>query len=275
MSECYSKFLIKNGEVASSENFSDEEIKAGKSIYEVIRIIDGVPLFLEKHIDRFKNSAKLIGQKMLLNNEEIKEGIGKLITVENVLNGNIKLVFNYMENMNNYYIYFLKHSYPSADMYEKGVATILYNGERTNPNAKVINAGFKDKVEKAIRESNAFEAILVDREGYITEGSKSNIFMVDCGKVITSPVEAVLPGITREIIIELIKTAGIPFAEERYHFENIGELEGLFISGTSPKVLPITTVDKYLFNSQDNRIIIKIKELFDKQIENYIFEKKL
>ncbi|WP_163193314.1 aminotransferase class IV [Clostridium thermarum] len=274
MSECNSKFLIKNGEVVQGEEFSDEEIKIGRSIYEVIRVIDGVPLFLEQHLDRFHNSASLIGENMLLSDEEIKVNMRKLIEEEKRFNGNIKLVFNYRENKRDYYIYFLKHTYPIAKMYAEGVDTMLYHGERANPNAKVIDADFRKKVDAAIKECKVFEAILVDRDGYITEGSKSNIFMVHSGRIITSPVEAVLPGITRNIIIELIENAGIPFSEERYHFEKIGDLEGLFISGTSPKVLPIKRVDNYNFDSADHELIKKVKELFDEKITNYISENK-
>ena len=79
----------------------------------------------------------------------------------------------------------------------------LYFGERENPNAKIINLSFREKVNKKIREKNAYEAILVDRKGYITEGSKSNIFMIKDNMLLTSPVKAVLPGVTRGEIIDI------------------------------------------------------------------------
>ena len=59
--------------------------------------------------------------------------------------------------------------------------------------------------------------------------------MVYDNKVVTSPVELVLPGITREIIISVIKEAGIDFSEEKFHYKNMDKLQGLFISGTSPR----------------------------------------
>ena len=77
-------------------------------------------------------------------------------------------------------------------LYTEGVKTILYYGERENPNAKIVNDNFRAKVTEEIKKSNAFEAILVDRNGLITEGSKSNIFAIKDGKLITAKAEAVL-----------------------------------------------------------------------------------
>lgn len=266
MSECFSKHFLKNGETLYNEVFKDEEIKKGKSVYEVIRIIDGVPLFLQEHMNRFVNSTGLIGKEMLVGKKEIEKNIAKLIDAEGRSNGNIKIVFNYGLENDNWYMYFLKHSYPTEEMYELGVDTILFHGERENPNAKVMNLSFREKVDEAIKSKGAYEAILVDRNGHITEGSKSNIFMVYDNKVITSPAELVLPGVTRGIIISVIKEAGIEFSEESFHYKNIDKLQGLFISGTSPKVLPIRSVDDYSFNSSSNEIIRTIKSLYDRKI---------
>ncbi|MDP4088240.1 MAG: aminotransferase class IV [Bacillota bacterium] len=274
MSECYGRYFIKNGKVYDREAFDDSVIKTGKSIYEVVRIIDGVPLFLEKHLERMSNSADLVKCKMLMNYESIRDNMRRLINEEGNNHGNVKIVFNYGESDSSYF-YFFKHSYPEAELYKKGVHTILYHGERENPNAKVVNSAFKERVEALIRENDAYEAILVDREGYITEGSKSNIFMILKDKVITSPVEAVLPGVTRNIIINLIKGAGIDFAEEKFHYSSIASLQGLFISGTSPKVLPISTVNNYHFASGSNEIIEKIIKLYDKEVSEYICKNKI
>lgn len=270
MSECFSEYFIKNGEFLPKVEFKDGDIKSGKSVYEVLRVTKGVPMFLERHLARLSNSIALVQKEMLLTDEEIRDNIYKLIEKEEVSEGNIKLVFNYGKKQSDYYFYFLKHSYPTAQMYSEGVDTILYHGERENPNAKVINADFRKNVEEAIVEKSAYEAILVDRDGYITEGSKSNIFLVYNGKVITSPADAVLPGVTRNNIISLITAAGIPFSEERFHYKNLCKLDGLFISGTSPKVLPIRAVDDNNFDSANNNIIKVLMSLFDEKVESYI-----
>jgi branched-chain amino acid aminotransferase len=218
MKECINDYFLKNSKVISCDEFDQEMVSEGKSIYEVVRIIEGLPLFLEQHLQRLENSCKLEGKEALLIKEEIRGNFNELIKVNNILNGNVKLVYNYKEGNNNSLLYFIKHSYPEAEQYEKGVDATLFFGERINPNAKVINTNFREQVEKVVREKNVYEAILVDREGFITEGSKSNIFMVEGDAVITSPLNMVLPGITRDVIIEIIKKAGMKFEEKKLNY---------------------------------------------------------
>ncbi|EPY6470956.1 aminotransferase class IV [Clostridium sporogenes] len=269
--ECFNEFFIENEKIKERDSFEESFLKEGKSLYEVIRIIDRAPLFLKSHLERFYNSAKLEGLNLWLDEEEIKEKINRLIEINKVSIGNIKLVFNFNKRKNNNFLcYFLKHNYPEDIEYKRGVKTILYHGERKNPNAKVINMDFRKIVGEKIKEEKAYEAILVDRNGYITEGSKSNIFMIKDGKVITAPIEKVLPGITRQNIIDVCKNLNLKVEEEKVHYKDIGKLEGLFISGTSPKVLPIKSVDEIEFKSSENKLILSIIEGYNKAIEEDI-----
>ncbi|AVQ44441.1 TPA: aminotransferase class IV [Clostridium sporogenes] len=266
--ECFNEFFIENEKIKEKGSFEESFLKEGKSLYEVIRIIDGAPLFLKSHLERFYNSAKLEGLNLWLAEEEIKENINRLIEINKVSIGNIKLVFNFNKGKNNNFLcYFLKHNYPEDIEYKKGVKTILYHGERENPNAKVINMDFRKIVGEKIKEEKAYEAILVDRNGYITEGSKSNIFMIKDGKVITAPIEKVLPGITRQNIMDVCKNLNLKVEEEKVHYKDIDKLEGLFVSGTSPKVLPIKSVDEIEFKSSENKLILSIMEGYNKAIE--------
>ena len=69
------KWYLENSEAKELDALSEGELREGESIYEVIRIIDGVPLFLESHLKRFFNSAKLINKPMLLSVDEINLNI--------------------------------------------------------------------------------------------------------------------------------------------------------------------------------------------------------
>lgn len=238
-----------------------------KVIYEVLRVIDGKPIFLEAHIKRMENSFKLIGKDFPLKYDDISVKISELIRNENKDIGNIKLTYGL--NSKELKVFFIQHSYPTQEMYEKGVKTILYFGERTNPNAKIVNDDFRSKVNEEISKNNAFEAILVDRNGFITEGSKSNIFMIKGNELITSPVKAVLPGVTRGEIIELAQKIGIRVREEEFSYKDIDKLDGMFISGTSPKVLPINEVGEIKLNPQ-NDIIKRLSDEYNREIEKYL-----
>lgn len=282
MSECISNYYIFDKDIKSKVYFNDEIIKQGKCLYEVIRVIEGVPLFLERHLKRLKNSAAVASLELTTEIEEIKSRINTLIKVNNTQEGNIKLIFNYKTShtsnnsesvraLNGIFLaYFIQYHYPSKEDYEKGVDTIFYHAERNNPNAKIIDAPLREKVNNLLKEKNVYEAILVDRNGYITEGSRSNVFMIQGRNVITAPVGTVLPGTTREVIMEICRNLSLNVSEQKIFYKDLNKMDAVFISGTSPKVLPLKMVDDMKFDSSKNPVLIKIMEYYDNEVENYI-----
>jgi len=269
MSQCIEKVFLYNNELKDKKEFNESEFKHGKSIYEVIRIIDGKPLFLKLHLSRMENSARITNLRLWLDEKNIKNSILKLIRANEISIGNIKIIFNFCEK-NTFLAYFLPYNYPSLEDYKVGVDTIFYHGERENPNAKVINHEFRDKVDSIIKEKNVFEAILVDNRGNITEGSKSNIFMIKGNSIVTAPLKNVLPGTTRKIVMDICGKIGLEVLEEDVNYKNIEKFDALFISGTSPKVLPIKKVENVKFDSSNNKVLLKIIKAYDKEIRDDI-----
>jgi len=84
MENCINDYFIKNHEAYEREEFQDIYVVEGKCIYEVIRVIDGAPLFLDEHLARLENSLKLEKKEELISIDKIKEYIGKLITLNRV-----------------------------------------------------------------------------------------------------------------------------------------------------------------------------------------------
>lgn len=269
MEEYLNNFFLYNDEIKAREESLQYVPYKGKSIYEVIRIIDGKPLFLEPHLNRMENSCKITGLKIWLTGEEIKNRIKKLVEVNKVYRGNIKIIFNFSSE-NVFLAYFSKYYYPPVEYYKVGVDTIFFHGEREEPNAKVINTAFREKVNKKIKEKGVFESILVDNQGNITEGSKSNIFMIKGEKVITAPVGDVLPGVTRNIIMRICRNMGFEVMEEKVNYKKIEKFDALFISGTSPKVLPIKSVEDIGFCSSKNKVLVSIMKAYDDEMEKDI-----
>jgi branched-chain amino acid aminotransferase len=270
MGECFSDKFILNNEFMNCKEFDNNLISEGKSLYEVIRIIDGVPLFLEDHLERLFNSAVVTGLNIWLHKDKIEHSIRELSEVNSLKDGNIKIIFNFNEKRENTFLaYFIAHNYPNEEMYLNGVKTVLYHAERENPNAKVINMSLREITNKIIKEKNIYEVILVDSNGHITEGSRSNIFMIKENKVYTSPSEDVLIGITRKYIFEACHNLGYEVLEEKTKFNEIKNLDGLFLCGTSPKVLPISKVDNIELPS-DNKVLQDIRVQYNTLVQEYI-----
>lgn len=262
------KFFISGNNILEVVGISEKDILGKTNIYEVIRVIDGVALFKEEHLDRMRKSLGMTEYCGKIKIEDVSQKIEDIIRVNGNENGNIKVIINKDED--EIYLYYVQHSYPTEDMYRKGVDTILYNGERNNPNAKIIDNNFREQVNKQIKDNGVYEAILVDKDGNLTEGSKSNIFMVKNETLITSPINKVLPGVTRGKIIELAKELKIDVEERNINKSEIADLDGMFISGTSPKILPIRKINGIKKFQKNNTIITKLVSNFNKKIEKYI-----
>lgn len=99
--------------------------------------------------------------------------------------------------------------------------------------------------KQAAREQGAREAWLVDAKGRITEGSSSSAWIVSRdGKLITHPLgEDILPGITRSVVIDMIKAQGLPFEERTFTVEEAYQAREAFITSASQVVLPVVRID--------------------------------
>ncbi|MGL5084128.1 MAG: aminotransferase class IV [Clostridium sp.] len=257
--EAINKFFIEDGHLDCINNFKDDKDSKDKIIYEVVRVESGRVLFLDAHIKRMEKSFELMGKSFAYEYSKIGEYLDKVICSNNKKDGNIKFTFNIDEDVMK--VFYIKHSYPSEEMYRNGVKTILYNGERNNPNAKVVDGEFRKKVNNELMKNSAFEAVLVDNNGYVTEGSKSNIFFIKENILITSKVEVVLPGVTRGKIIEIAKKYNIEVVEKNIKEDELSTVNAMFISGTSPGILPINRVNNIEMNIE-NEVMRKLMKLY-------------
>ena len=276
ISEIEEKYMVINGRIIPVPDAGGILAGSSRTIYEVIKVVSGIPLFLEKHMERLEASARLINYSVTNISNNILKSITELIKANDSPEKNIKIIVYNMENtVPDFMAYFIRSSYPTPEQYETGVHGILLEEERSNPNAKVVNSGYKERVAAALAEAKAYEALLVNREGEITEGSRSNIFFVRNGKVLTAPKGNVLIGITRVYVFELCKNLGIEIIEEPISVSMLGEMDGVFMTGTSPKILPISTIGDMSFNSSKNPVIKALIKSYNDVVEKYIKEKSI
>jgi branched-chain amino acid aminotransferase len=149
-------------------------------LYEVIRIIEGIPLFLEDHLDRLYRSAQLTGMGHLPEPAAITGMIRNFTDTRKLNQGNIKLTFSYCDNINGPQCELdqIPHHYPTPEDYNSGVKVSLIYASRPLPGAKVQHHDIRDRANRAISSGNFFEVLLIDSEGNITEGSRSNVFFI-------------------------------------------------------------------------------------------------
>ncbi|WFD12098.1 aminotransferase class IV [Tepidibacter hydrothermalis] len=268
------KYYIVNGIIHNTYEKTNFSEGINNSIYEVVRVIGGKVLFLEEHLERLFKSAEILGFKLNSSKERIVKNINIVIDKNNYKNINIKLIFSDLDKEEQKSMIFcIKSYYPDKKMYETGINTIIYHSEREKPNAKVGNNKLREKVNNELKSKNAFEALLVNKEGVITEGSRSNMFFVKGEIIYTAPPKSVLLGVTRNRVVNICKNLNIKIKEICIDENDIFCLDGAFMTGTSVNVLPIKSIEKCNLNSTNNSIIKKISKEYENSINEYLYKK--
>jgi len=266
------KILTNKGILEKSPSV-ENVIYSIQAVYEVIRVVDGVPLFLNEHFDRLIHSIQFQNWKLPMNSAEFKNRIYHLIALNQRESGNVKFEFYMSGNETNWVFRFIPHSYPTPEDYENGVPTDLLLVERENPNAKVIQNEIREKSNQLIAGQNLFEVLLVDRNRMITEGSRSNVFFVKDQIFYTAPSSMILVGITRQKVMECLKSLNYGIVEEAISVNQLSQFDSAFLTGTSPKVLPISTIGKLSYSTKNpsvNELIVCYNQL----IFNYVRTEK-
>jgi len=256
------KFFVFNDEIRQTEVFIPGENEGG--IYEVLRVVNGIPLFLEDHLKRFYNSAHLAGKSIRFSENQINLFLKNLIEKNEVAIGNVLISCKIILKM-----FFIPHIYPTTEMYRNGVSCGILKAERENPNAKVFQTSVRQRADQMLAENGFYEVLLADYFDHITEGSRSNVFFVSGKELITSPGSKVLLGITRQKTIQLANELNIPVIERDLKISELKHFNAAFITGTSPKILPIKKIDSFTFNYQ-NKVVRQLMKKYNELIAGYL-----
>jgi branched-chain amino acid aminotransferase len=141
--------------------------------------------------------------------------------------------------------------YLGTEALEKGVDVCVSSWTRMAPNTlpamakSAANYMNSQLIKMEAIKGGYVEGIALDSEGYLSEGSGENLFIVKNGTLVTPPlVSSVLPGITRDTVITLARRKGIPVVEQRVPRELLYLADELFFTGTAAEITPIRSVDK-------------------------------
>ncbi|ART76572.1 D-amino-acid transaminase [Sutcliffiella horikoshii] len=239
-------------------DIEDRGYQFGDGVYEVVNIYDGVPFTLKEHIARLYRSAKEIG--ILLNEqpEQLCNRLLELIKANNMTNGGLYLqisrgVFNrthhYDQTLTPQLVAYPLPYKSVQDAQTNGVEAITAEDLRwLRCDIKSLNLLYNIMVKQKASEAGAFESILI-RDGIVTEGSSSNIFIVKDGILRTHPANnLILNGITRRKLLEIMDANGWDYKIQPFHKEELMEADEVFLTSTTSEVMPIIKIDGVTFS---------------------------
>jgi branched-chain amino acid aminotransferase len=251
-----------------------EEIwESGKCFYEVFRVINRIPVFLDDHLARLNESVRLSGYSIESGTNEIKAVIGELIRLNHLEVGNIRLVYRIREpDPPVLFSCCIPYSYPDTRQYRLGIPITIYRRVRHHPNIKQYDSLYHQQISEFMTRGNYFEVLLADLQDHITEGSKSNVFLIRHDRLYTAPGKDVLKGITREKVINLCNELNYSVIEKSISIDSLSTMEAVFLTGTSPKILPVNRIDNRSFGV-DHPMMRKLMEAYDglirRDLEDY------
>src|SRR5690348_17067360 len=236
----------------------------GSSVFEGIRCYataNGPAIFrVREHIRRLLDSAKIYRIEVKYATDELADAMAELVRVNRLQScyfrpivlrgyGDVGVLPN---NPTEVYIACWEWGkYLGEEALAQGVDVCVSSWTRIAPNTlpALAKAGANYMNSQLIRmeaHTNGYaEGIALDQSGYVSEGSGENIFVVRDGKILTPPLGAsVLPGITRETVIQLAESLGIPVSETLIPREMLYIADEVFFSGTAAEITPIRSVDR-------------------------------
>jgi D-alanine transaminase len=228
----------------------------GDGIYEVVRVYNFKPFMLEEHLDRFELSAEAIFLQLPYTRVKLKEII--LEGIHRSQEQNVDVYFQVTRG-----IAPRLHLFPDSPAVfsmivkpskqgdpvkkTKGVSVHLMEDERwSNCYIKSLNL-LPNVIAKQEAMNNGCEEAILVKDGYITEGSSSNLFVIKNGTLYTTPAtKRILHGITRRAVFILANKLQIPIVEEHFSPEFLKNADEAFITSTTSEVLPINQADEVL-----------------------------
>lgn len=260
--------ILVNGKLIDCSEADFDFFAQDGSLYEVIRVMDGCPLFLDDHLLRLRNSCNASGKEMLADKKELEEQIARLVNISGIKNCNIKVSYTYQEKLSSE-VHFINSYYPPEELYNSGINCDILNFERDKPGIKQYNQILRKTVEVIKAKSGLYEVLLVDKEGLISEGSKSNVFFIINNQLLTAPESRVLAGITRKYVLDIAHQNNINLSLRSISISELKDVESVFICGTSPKVLQVRSIGGKIYQL-DHPVYLEIKQHYDNLIMDYI-----
>ena len=235
----------------------------GMGVFEGVRAYNaerGTAIFrLQEHTDRLFRSAHILGMAMPYDKATINEAIRAVVRDNNLESGYIRpMCFYGAEGMGLRADKLQTHvmvaawawgAYMGEENLKRGIRVRTSSFTRHHVNIMMCkakaNANYLNSM-LALNEalaSGCDEAMLLDAEGYVAEGSGENIFIVRNGKIYTPELTSALDGITRDTIITLAGEIGVPVVEKRITRDEVYIADEAFFTGTAAEVTPIREVD--------------------------------
>jgi len=224
---------------------TDPAAQYGYGLFEVIRAYDGIPFLLDRHLDRMRKSARRFGLKVRPSDSAIDKGVRELLKVNRIADAYIRLV---LTGGGRFMVLTKKRTPLPASWYTKGAA-VTFAPFRRDPAGplfghKTLNYLENIRTHEVARKEGYADALIRAIDGRVLEGCVTNLFLVKEGVLRTPALHAILPGVTRGVVIDLARQQGIKIVEGFVTIRDLERADEVFLTNALAEVLPVSRLNK-------------------------------
>lgn len=246
----------------------------GDGVFETVRIHDGQPVWLDRHLARLADSCKQIGlslpdkpwpaifQKVIDKNRVDHAAIRLTLSRGAADTGDDPILRSAQDRLQNTTTIVLFHRplpHVTPSQRRRGIRLTLTTIRRLSPRshptqAKTLNYLNSLLAKREAAERGAFDGLMATTDGYVAECSMSNIFFIRDGTLYTPSLACgVLPGITRGVVLDVAPSLGLQIREGRYRPAFLYGADECFLTGSGIGILPVQAIDGHFFPGQTAR----------------------
>jgi len=252
----------------------------GNGVFETMRTYSGSIFKLSQHIRRLLDSCKFLGIPFEETEEELEGKIKRSLKINQISPAYVKVVVSSGEHGNsltsvgshpNLIIIVRKFNPYSRALYRKGFKGIVVSLRRDafSPLLLHKSLNFLQNLlaKREAEDKGGEEAIFINNQGYLAEGAISNIFLLRDEKVITPSLDSgILPGITRETVLEICATLRISLEQRKVELEELLRANEAFFTNSLMEIMPLTRVNSHhIGEARPGRVTEKIGQEYKKQ----------
>jgi len=252
-----------NGELVPEEEAQvsvfDRGFLYGDGVFETLRVYNGTAFRSQTHWDRLRRSASLIRLDIPFTEREYIDRLERIISANGLIEAVARVTVSRGVGPRRFTIKYEQSptvllsarpfdGYPE-ELYRDGAKIVIAATRRTNPDAvdpAAKSANYLNSVlaRADAEDAGAFEAVMLNAEGFLTEGSTTNLFIVRGDELLTPSLECgVLPGITRATVLEIAPQLGIKTTEAMLRPEDMLQADELFITNSTAEIMPVVAVE--------------------------------
>jgi branched-chain amino acid aminotransferase len=256
-------FASVNGEISPAElarvSVLDNGFTFGDGVYETLRTYGGRPFHLDRHLQRLRASAAMLGIALPNSDEALAADLDRLLEraanpesyIRVIVSRGVGEISYRFDRIHGPTIVMAARAYePFAEaQYRDGIPVIISSLRRNSPRAldpamKSCNLINNILAVREAQAKRAAEPLMLNERGDVAEGASANVFIVSKGALVTPPLrDGILPGVTRALVLEQARALAIEVLEQSIRVPTLLGADEAFITSTLKEVMPVATVD--------------------------------